>query len=66
MINHVDKVKCKATKMEDFLELDQVIEAIQVQICYRLKIIVEQRAASDATNKDFVNSLKALDIIKVS
>lgn len=59
-------MKCKASTVEDFTSIDQVIEAIQVQTCYRLRRIIEERKASKATKKDFVNSLKALDIVSVA
>jgi len=30
LMKNVDKMKCKATKMEDFLDIDQIVEAISV------------------------------------
>jgi uncharacterized radical SAM superfamily Fe-S cluster-containing enzyme len=66
MIRRFDQLKCKATTIEDFMSIDQVNEAIQVQTCYRLKQIIDQRKESKATKKDFINSLKALDIVKVA
>lgn len=59
-------MKCKASKVEDFMQIDVVEEAIKVQICYRLKRLMDQRKELKVTKKDFINSVKALDIVKVT
>jgi len=41
MIKDVDSMKCKASKVEDFMQIDVVEEAIKVQICYRLKRLLD-------------------------
>lgn len=66
MMNSIDGMKCKATKMEDFLQIDVVEEAIKVQICYRLKRLLDQRKELKVSKKDFINSVKALDIVRVT
>lgn len=66
MINRIESVKCKASKVEDFLDINQVLEAIQAQNCYRLKRLLAQRKSSEASRKDFINSEKALDIVTVA
>lgn len=66
-INNLDSYKSKAKSVEDFLDVDQLEEAIQVQICYRIKRLIDQRAANeDVSTKDFTNSLYALDIVNVA
>lgn len=42
MIKDIDGMKCKATEEKDFLDLDVVMEAMQVQICFRLRRILQK------------------------
>lgn len=39
-INKIDGMKCKATRSEDFLDLDLVQELLTVQVCFKVKRII--------------------------
>lgn len=56
----------QASVPEDFLNLDTVNEALQVSLLYRVRRILEAQKESTASNKDFVNSLYGIDIVKAS
>lgn len=66
IIKSLDQFKCKAKVMEDFLSFEQAFEAAQVQICFRVRRILMKMQASTASKKDFINSIKALDIVKIA
>lgn len=51
---------------DHFLNIDNVEQALKVQVSYGLKNLFDKMAKSDASKKDQVNSLFALDIVKVS
>lgn len=66
-MKNLDSYKCKAKTVEDFLDIDVIAEAIEVQICFRIKRLIELRDLNeDVSTKDFVNSLYANDIVKVA
>lgn len=60
------KKRCQAKNVDDWLTIEQVEEAMQVQVSYGLKRLIDKMAASKATKKDQINSLFSLDIIRVS
>lgn len=66
MIKNMEQIKCKVSKVDDWLDIDQIEEAMKMQVCYGIKNIIERRKVSKATKKDFNNSVMALDIVKVS
>ena len=51
------QLQCKATQAEDFLK---------VSLVYQLNNIFDRMKKSNATKKDFVNSVCALDIVKIT
>jgi hypothetical protein len=59
-------LKCKATTSEDFLNLNQVEESLKVSLFYQLSNIFDRMKKSNASKKDFVNSICALDIVKIT
>ena len=52
--------------MEDFLKFDVIEEVLQYKIGYNMKKILEKRKHTKVSKKDFVNSLMALEVVKVS
>ena len=60
--------KSKATQPEHFLDLDQIEEALKVNISFKIsQILKHSKESSDKiSKKDFVNSRYALDIVKAS
>ena len=48
------------------MNLNQVEEAIKVSLVYQLDNIFDRMKKSNATKKDFVNSICALDIVKIT
>ena len=40
LMNSIDGMKCRASSMEDFLDIDLVMEAFQVQTCFRLRRVI--------------------------
>lgn len=48
------------------MNIELIEEALKVKICHQLWLLTEARKNSDATKKDFLNSEKAEEIVKVS
>ena len=65
-LEKLERLKCSISSPEDFLHLDKIEEALKVNVGVQLKIILQKMKESKASKKDFVNSLYALDIVKVS
>ena len=54
-------------KDEDhFMDISNVEEAMKVQVSFGLKKLITKMSKSNATKKDMVNSLFAIDIVKVA
>ena len=58
--------KCTVSRSEHFLNLDIVEEALKVNQIYKLKSVMKKMHDSNVSQKDFVNSVAAIDIVKVS
>jgi len=60
--------KCSAKSPEDFLNLDQIEEALMVNLSYKLMTILQKQSETKnkISKKDFTNSRFALDIVKTS
>lgn len=65
-LNEINETLKKKCKVKNFLDLDFIEEALKVQVSYGLKIVFEKMKNSTASQKDQVNSLFALDIVKVA
>jgi hypothetical protein len=48
------------------MDLNQIDEVLKVNVGVQLQSILKKMAASKVSKKDFINSLCALDIVKVS
>lgn len=48
------------------MNLNQIDEALKVNVGVQLSSVLKKMAASKVSKKDFINSLNALDIVKVS
>ena len=64
--NTVTKKKCRAKLMEDFLNLDVIEEALKVRILVKLNYIVKKRDESTLSKNEFMNSVYAEDIVRLS
>lgn len=62
------KLQCKVRKPEDFLNLNTLEEALQVNISFKLLNILNKQSETKnkISKKDFTNTRYALDIVKAS
>lgn len=62
------KLKCKATSSKDFMNLDQIEEALKVNLAEKVKFVMGQARETRDTisKKNFTNFHYALDIVKLS
>lgn len=60
--------KCSASQPEHFMNLDVIEEALKVNICMKISSLLKKakNTANQASRKDFINSLNALEIIDMS
>jgi hypothetical protein len=65
-LDHLSTLKCSAAKPKDFIDLNQIEEVLKVNVGVQLQSILKKMATSKVSKKDFVNSISALDIVKVS
>ena len=59
-------LKCAGTSFEHFLNIDNVEEALQNSVCYRLKNLSETMQADKSSKKNQVNLIYSQDIVTVS
>mmetsp|Transcript_5049 Transcript_5049/g.7604 ORF Transcript_5049/g.7604 Transcript_5049/m.7604 type:complete len:179 (+) Transcript_5049:337-873(+) len=57
---------CSATRPEHFMNLEIVAEALRVNLLHKLKGLMAKMHDSKVSKKDFVNSVAAIDIVKVA
>jgi len=65
-LDDISGLKCSAKSSEDFINLSQIDEALKVNVAVQLVSILKKMEETQASKKDFINSLYALDIVKVS
>ena len=66
-IDELSRKVCKAKTKEDFLSLDQIEEALKVNVAFKLnRVAALQKEHYNVSKKDFVNSLFAADIVNMS
>lgn len=58
-MNDLMKMKSSCTKSQDFLDVNTVHEALKVNLSKKLFRIVKRFIESEASKKDFINSLYA-------
>ena len=58
--------KCTASAPEHFLNLDILEEALRVNQLHKLKQVMKKMHDSNVSKKDFVNSVAAIDIVRVA
>ena len=61
-------LRCRARKYEDFLDLQLIQEALQVNVSWKVARVLkkERKLKSKVSTKDFVNSVQAEDIVSMS
>lgn len=68
-LNDLDKLvslKCSATDYKHFLNIENVEEAIKVNVAVMLKQVMKMREESKVSKKDFINSHCSTEIVSVS
>ena len=67
-IKELLSLKCKAKTSKDFLNIDQIDEALKVNLAQKVHFLMgKSRENRDKlSKKDFINSAYALDIVKLS
>ena len=65
-ISTIQKLQCNAYKAEDFLNLEQISEALKVNLVNQLMKIYSKMQQNKQSKKDFINSIGALEIVKTS
>ena len=59
-LNTLKNLRCSG----DFMNLQNIEQALRVNVGVQLKSILDKQKDTKASKKDFVNSLYALDIVK--
>ena len=59
-------LKCHASKAADFLNLEQIEEALQVALSTKMLHIFQLKKESKSKHKDFVNSEYATEIVRAT
>lgn len=52
--------------MEDFFDLDIVDQALKVNLCHKINVLMNAREKSKATKIDFINSIQAQNVVETS
>lgn len=63
-LDSIPNLKCKGKSMEYFIDLDNIDEALKVNLCLQLNSILKKMGETKASKKDFINSIQALNIVK--
>ena len=58
--------KCPAKSVDDLLNLDKLYDVLETNISIKIFKILEARKKSTASQKEFLNSIFALDIVKAA
>ena len=65
-MNTFESVRCNRIEPAQFLDLGKIYEALKVKVLFQLKRLVERKQNKKKTQKDFVNSDSALDIVRAT